>query len=79
MLHLGFKREHEVFARSFPTYTPHLDLAYANFARYAEQMVRQAAGYERVPWETALQALLDRLHGRSTGGLPGVARSPSAA
>lgn len=64
VLQLGFKHEDDGFARSFPTDTPQLDLAYANFARYAEQMVRQAAGYEEVPWETALQALLDRLHGR---------------
>lgn len=34
------------------------------FSRFAEQMVRQAAGYEPVPWEAALDAFLDRVVGR---------------
>ena len=61
LLQLGFKHEVDSFSRSFPSATPHLDVAYANLTRHMEEMVRQAAGYEPVPWEAALDALLDRL------------------
>jgi hypothetical protein len=46
------------FGKALPADTPDLDLIYLNFERYAEEMLLQAAGVHRVPWERALTAFL---------------------
>lgn len=52
-------------ARAYPTETPHLDVYYQQFARVAEEMILQRVGTRPVPWESALQALLQRLQGQN--------------
>lgn len=51
------------FGRGFPNDTPNLDRAYANFQRYAEEMVLQLAGVRHVPWEKALSAFIRLIEG----------------
>jgi hypothetical protein len=55
---LGFARRGMVFSRSFAA--PGADAAAARFESCAELMVRQAARLEPVPWEDALELLLER-------------------
>jgi hypothetical protein len=49
--------------RSFPEGTPHLDQAWANFQRLIEPCLRQAAGWEPVPWQEALAEVCRRFAG----------------
>ncbi len=51
-------------AKEYPTDTPHLEILYQQFARSAEAMILQRAGIQPVPWDRALQALLQRLEGQ---------------
>jgi hypothetical protein len=60
---LYYREFEDGFAKAFPADTPHLDQIYANFARFMPDLSRQSAGLQPVPWETALEALLQRLQG----------------
>jgi len=60
---LAYSPAEEGFAKSYPAGTPHLDTIYEHFARYAEPMILQAARAMPVPWEQALEALLERVAG----------------
>lgn len=44
----------EGFAKTYPNDTPHLDRIYANFERYAEEMILQTAGERPILWEKSL-------------------------
>jgi hypothetical protein len=64
----------EGFAKHFPADTPHLDLIYQRFARYAEEMILQAAQMRPVPWDRALAAFMEiikgeRIHWRLAGSV----------
>ena len=61
MKELGFIPYDDGFAKIYPTTTPHLEIFYHNFARSAEEMILQRAGVHSIPWDQALQALLQRL------------------
>jgi len=58
---LGFLPYTDGFAKAYPTTTPHLEVFYHHFARSIEEMILQRAGTRPVPWDRALQALLQRL------------------
>jgi hypothetical protein len=62
--HLGFVPYEDGLARMYPASTPHLDTFYQHFARISEEMIQQRTGSHRVPWEQALEALLQRLEGQ---------------
>src|SRR5258708_920533 len=62
---LAFTPYEDGLARVYPTDTPHLDVFYQQFACAAEAMILQRAGIQPVPWESALQALLQRLQGQN--------------
>ncbi|WP_327001559.1 hypothetical protein OHA72_41480 [Dactylosporangium sp. NBC_01737] len=47
--------------KEFPAGTPHLDHAWTNFERLILPMLRQAAGLDPVPWDTALEEVCRRL------------------
>jgi hypothetical protein len=57
----GFRPHADGFAKAYPTATPHLEIFYHHFARSAEEMILQRVGVHPVPWDQALQALLQRL------------------
>jgi hypothetical protein len=57
---LGFERQGAVFVRSFAAGSPAVA---ARFEECAEQMVRQAARLDPVPWEDALAVLAERAAG----------------
>lgn len=56
--HLYYQPMERGFAKSYPADTPHLDHIFANFERYAPQMVLQAAEKQPIHWEQALEALI---------------------
>jgi hypothetical protein len=62
---LAFRMSGGEFVRSFPADALHLETAWANFARHAEEMVLQAAGIEQVPWQDALRVFLQRVEGEN--------------
>lgn len=62
---LAFTPYEDGLAKAYPTDTPHLDVFYQQFASAAEAMILQRAGVQPVPWEPALEALLQRLEGQS--------------
>jgi hypothetical protein len=62
-LRLEFQPVPEGLARSFPSNSPHLRRAYENFARYVEELIRQRAGAQPVPWERALEGYLEIVAG----------------
>lgn len=51
------------FRRAYPTSTPHLDQISRNFTRYVPELIEQRAGVKSVPWELALESLLQLLQG----------------
>lgn len=57
----GFTREDGHWLKRFPADTPHLDRAWENFARLVVLMLRQSAGLDPVPWDTALDEVCRRL------------------
>jgi hypothetical protein len=61
VLSFGFEAAGEAFTRSFPGDLRHLDSAFANFQRIAEEMVLQHAGLRPVPWESALDTFIERI------------------
>ncbi len=61
---LAYQPVADGFARAFPSDAPHLDRAYATFARHAEAMVRQAARLEPTPWDEALLTFLRVVDGK---------------
>jgi hypothetical protein len=61
---LAFIPYKDGLARAYPASTQHLDKFYQHFARVGEEMILQRAGAHSVPWEMALQALLQRLEGQ---------------
>ncbi|HLV97757.1 MAG TPA: hypothetical protein VKT82_03675 [Ktedonobacterales bacterium] len=63
-LDLVYEQVEEGFARIYPADTPHLDIIYDNFARFAEEMMLQTARDHPVPWEHALLSLLQRIDGQ---------------
>jgi hypothetical protein len=58
----GYAGRDGQWSKRFPLETPHLDRAWANFARLAEPMLRQSAGLDPVPWDTTLEEVCGRLH-----------------
>lgn len=62
---LAFTPYEDGLAKAYPADTPHLDVFYQQFARATEAMILQRAGIQPVPWESALQALLQRLEGQN--------------
>lgn len=60
---LEFTEIPDGFACTFPSASPLLDQAYDNFTRYAEEMVLQTTHLRPVPWDRALESLLDILSG----------------
>jgi hypothetical protein len=58
---LNFIQVEDGFAKAFPAGSPHIDNNYQNFARYAEELILQAAGVHPVPWEQALLAFIARV------------------
>jgi hypothetical protein len=65
LLDLAFEPFGDRFRKCFPADSPHLDLAYRNFGRYAEEMILQTAGARPVPWEEALLAFLQAVKGQN--------------
>jgi len=62
--HLGFQPVEDGWARAFPADSPHLDRAYENFARCAEEYILQRAEARPVPWQRALETFLRLVEGR---------------
>lgn len=62
---LAFTPYEDGLAKAYPTDTPHLERLYHQFARAAEAMILQRSRVQVVPWEAALQALLQRLEGQN--------------
>lgn len=60
---LGFERAGMVFVRRFPGDAPYAAQAAARFELCAEAIVRQLADLDPVPWEDALELLLERVGG----------------
>jgi hypothetical protein len=58
---LAFERAGMVFVRRFPGDALHAAQAAARFELCAEAMVRQLADLDPVPWEDALELVLDRV------------------
>jgi hypothetical protein len=58
---LGFESVGDVSVRRFPDNAQYAETAAAHFELCAEEMVRQAAGLEPTPWESTLEAVLDRV------------------
>lgn len=56
--HLYYQPIESGFAKSYPADRHHLDRVFTNFERYAPQMVLQAAERQPIPWEQALEALI---------------------
>lgn len=63
LLNLAFQQVDDSFRRGFPADGLHLDQAYLNFRRCAEEMILQTAGVLPVPWESALAAFLQAVDG----------------
>jgi len=59
---LGFLRDGDAFIRTFPEDAQWLDVAWCNFVRHAQAMLRQTASGV-APWDEALTALLERIEG----------------
>jgi hypothetical protein len=59
---LGFARDGDAFARTFPEEAPWLEEAWQNFVRNAGTMMRQTASGV-APWDEALLAFLERVDG----------------
>jgi len=57
---LGFARRGALFVRALPGGVPYAAEAGPRFELCAEHMVRQAAGLEPVPWDAALETVLER-------------------
>ncbi len=51
------------FRKAYPTNTPHLAQICRNFTRYVPDLIEQRAGIQRIPWELALESLLQLLQG----------------
>ena len=64
ILDLAFEPVGEAFRKGFPADGLHMDRAYHNFSRWAEEMILQTAGARPVPWEAALLALLQAVDGQ---------------
>lgn len=63
--HLAFTPYEDGLARVYPSNTPYLDQFYQHFAHVGEEMILQRAGARPVPWDKALEALLQRLDGQN--------------
>jgi hypothetical protein len=55
----------EGFAFIYPANSPHIDRAYQNFERYAEEMILQTARVHLSPWEQALLSFLEIVKGQN--------------
>lgn len=64
---MDYQRNSDEWRRGYPAGTPGLGTCWTNFARCAEQMLRQAAGLEPVPWREALHELCRRTSGQEAG------------
>ncbi len=80
---LAFERAGMVFVRMFPGDAPYAAQAAERFELCGEEMVRQIADLDPVPWEGALELLLDRvgsegwmLVGRAARALRGLDATP---
>jgi hypothetical protein len=60
---LAFTQRRERYVRAFPRDARGAEAAASRFPAAAIEMVEQAAGMQPVPWERALEALLERLGG----------------
>jgi hypothetical protein len=57
---MGYERRGDEWCRAYPADTPGLEICWQNFSCCAEQMVRQAARLEPVPWRETLRELCER-------------------
>ena len=74
-LDLGFEAVGDRFRKGFPAEGLHMDRAYDNFRRCAQEMIWQTAGVRPVPWQEALVAFLRAVEGQGidwwlTGSAP---------
>ncbi len=63
--HLNFASVEEGVARGFPSASPHLDRIYETFAQRADDLLAQRAGVRPVPWERALESVIQRVEGQA--------------
>jgi hypothetical protein len=61
---MDYERSGLEWRRGYPCDTPHLERAWENFSACIEQVLRQAARLEPVPWRDALRELCQRTTGR---------------
>jgi hypothetical protein len=61
---MGYERAGSEWRRGYPADTPHLELAWQNFAWHIEAVLRQAAGLDPVPWLDALREVCRRTTGQ---------------
>jgi hypothetical protein len=59
--HMFYHEQDGVFMKRFPSHAPYLDTCYRNFTQHLETVLLHMADIERVPWERALEALLEIL------------------
>ena len=58
----AFTESNGYWVRSFPADAPHLDRAWLNFERLIVPWLRQSAGLDPVPWQSALEVVCRRLN-----------------
>jgi hypothetical protein len=58
----GFVERDGYWVKTFPADTSHLDRAWANFQHLVVPWLRQAAGLDPAPWQSALAAVCQRLN-----------------
>lgn len=63
---LAFVKTEDGMVRFFPKDTPHLTRAFVRYERSLEAMLQQAAHEIPVPWEAALEGLLQRIRPLAT-------------
>jgi hypothetical protein len=63
VLLMDYERAGAEWRRGYPSDTPHLESAWQNFAARIEQVLRQAARREPIPWRDALRELCRRTAG----------------
>jgi hypothetical protein len=61
---MDYERAGREWRRDYPGDTPHLERAWQNFAAIIEQVLRQAARLEPIPWRDALRELCQRTSGQ---------------
>ncbi|HTX83238.1 MAG TPA: hypothetical protein VME44_13705 [Streptosporangiaceae bacterium] len=64
---MGYQRHGDEWRRGYPADTGGLDICWRNFCNCTEQMLRQAARLEPVPWRETLRELFRRASGLNSG------------